>query len=405
MTTSTASPPASAAVSPFPLRPLLILSVAVLVTVTAESVPAGLMPEMSADLGVSPMRIGLLISVWAVTVIFTSLPLARATTRFDRRLVVGGALAVFALANVATALAPTYEFAMATRVAAAVAHGLFWAVVIVYASSLLAPTHLGRGLAIVTAGGTAAAVAGLPAATLIAQTLGWRVTFVVLGSIALLLGVIVVRGMPRYLPERPPSAHRTGILKDPSLPALAAFGTAATLIAIAQFTSFTYIRPYLAVSASIETEWAAGMLFVYGAAGMVGVVTAGFLADRFPRISLAAIPALFAVAFVVLAVAADSLFAVMAGLIAWGFAIGAIFPLLQTALMRASTERTRTLASAGIVVLFNIGIAVGPWIGGMLGGETSPTVNMAVSASAMLVASVLAVVGIVLGARVGAARA
>lgn len=78
------------------------------------------------------------------------------------------------------------------------------------------------------------------------------------------------------------------------------------------------------------------------------------------------------------------------------FAIGALFPLLQTTLMRIATERTRTLASAGIVVLFNVGIAVGPWLGGLVGGETAPTVTTAVSAAAMVVAAVLGVVGVVL---------
>src|SRR5688572_24185442 len=145
MTTSTASvalPPASAATSAparLPLRSLLILSLGVLVTVTAESLPAGLMPEMSADLGVSPMQIGLLISIWALTVIVTSIPLAKTVSRVDRRLVVGVSLGVFALATLATALAPSYGFAFAMRIASAMAHGVFWAVVIVYASALLAP--------------------------------------------------------------------------------------------------------------------------------------------------------------------------------------------------------------------------------------------------------------------------
>jgi predicted MFS family arabinose efflux permease len=67
--------------------------------------------------------------------------------------------------------------------------------------------------------------------------------------------------------------------------------------------------------------------------------------------------------------------------------------------MRSSTDRTRTLASAGIVVLFNVGIAVGPWMGGMLGGATSPTTNTAVSALAMLVAAAIGTLGVVLAAR------
>ena len=396
-TTTTAQAEASAPPARFPMRALLILSFGVLVTVTAESLPAGMMPEMSADLGVSSMQIGMLISVWALTVILTSIPLSKAVSRVDRRLVVGLSLGVFALANLATALAPSYGFAFAMRIAAAAAHGVFWAVVIVYASSLLAPSHLGWGLAIVTAGGTAATVAGLPAATLLAQAVGWRAAFVVLGGIALVIGVIVLRGMPRYVPARDVTADRVrGFWRDPSLPALAAFGASAVLIAVAQFASFTYIRPYLEVSAAIGTEWAAMLLFAYGIAGMVGVVAAGFLADRFPRSSLVAILVAFAVAFAVLTVAAGALAAVIGALLVWGFAIGALFPLLQTTLMRIATERTRTLASAGIVVLFNVGIAVGPWLGGLVGGETAPTVTTAVSAAAMVVAAVLGVVGVVL---------
>lgn len=396
-TTTTAPAEASAPPARFPMRALLILSFGVLVTVTAESLPAGMMPEMSADLRVSSMQIGLLISVWALTVILTSIPLSKAVSRIDRRLVVGISLAVFALANLATALAPSYGVAFAMRIAAAAAHGVFWAVVIVYATSLLAPSHLGRGLAIVTAGGTAATVAGLPAATLLAQAVGWRAAFVVLGGIALVIGVIVLRGMPRYVPARDVAADRVrGFWRDPSLPALAAFGASAVLIAVAQFASFTYIRPYLEVSAMIGTEWAAMLLFAYGMAGMVGVVAAGFLADRFPRSSLVAILVAFAVAFAVLTVAAGALAAVIGALLVWGFAIGALFPLLQTTLMRIATERTRTLASAGIVVLFNVGIAVGPWLGGLVGGESAPTVTTAVSAAAMVVAAVLGVVGVVL---------
>ncbi len=401
MTISTASVPVAAGAVRFPLGSLVILAFGVFVTVTAESLPAGLMPEMAADFDVPPAQIGLLISAWALTVILTSIPLSRAAAAFDRRLVIGVALAVFALANLATALVPAYGLAIGSRVVAALAHGVFWAIVIVYASSLLSPSHLGRGLAIVTAGGTAATVAGLPAATLLAQAMGWRMAFAVLALGSLAIAAIVVLRMPRLIPERKsgPARKRGSLRRDPSLPAIAAFGAASILIATAQFASFTYIRPYLGQAASVDADGAAGLLFVYGIAGLVGVVAAGFLVDRFPRSALTATLVVFAGAFGVLTLWSASIGAVIAGLVAWGFAIGAVFPIIQTALMRSSTERTRTLASAGIVVLFNVGIAVGPWLGGMLGGAASPTTNTAVSALTMTVAAALGTVGVLLAAR------
>ncbi|WP_159499808.1 MFS transporter [Microbacterium sp. 18062] len=397
MTLSTTSPSADAATARFPLRALLLLSTAVLVTVTAESLPAGLLPEMAADLRVSPERIGTLISVWALTVIVTSVPLSRALLSVDRRLSVVISLVMFALANLVTAIAPDYGVVLAARVLAAVAHGVFWSIVIVYATSLLSPGHLGRGLAIVTAGGTAATAIGLPAATLLAQGLGWRAVFVVLGATALVLAVVVLRAMPRSLaPTVARGRSSRGFWGDRSLPAVATFGLVAVLIATAQFGSFTYIRPYLSESASVAPEWSAVLLLVYGAAGLLGVVVAGVLADRFPRGSLIAVLVVFAASFAALSLVSASIVAVVASLVVWGVAFGAVFPLLQTILMRIASERTRPLASAGIVVFFNVGIAAGPWLGAAAGGASTPTTAMAVSACAMVLAAVLGTLGVLL---------
>jgi predicted MFS family arabinose efflux permease len=86
--------------------------------------------------------------------------------------------------------------------------------------------------------------------------------------------------------------------------------------------------------------------------------------------------------------------------------MGAVFPLIQTTLMRTASERLRLLASAGVIVFFNVGIGVGSWLGGVLDGVWPATANTAVSAVTMLLAAGLAVAGGVLGARAqrGAAR-
>ncbi|MFB7883263.1 MFS transporter [Microbacterium sp. NPDC056057] len=400
MTSSTASvalPEAS--VSRFPIGALLLLSLGVFVTVTAESLPAGLMPEMARDLGVDPLRIGLLVSVWAIVVIATSIPLTRATRRIDRRIVVAVSLAVFAIANVATAFAPTYEFAFATRAVAAVAHGVFWAIVIVYASSLLSGAQLGRGLALVTGGGTAATVLGLPVATALAQLTSWRVSFAVMGIGMLLLAAVVSRRLPRSVVDPVAAAQREPLRHDRSLPPLVAFGIAGLLIGLAQFLAFVYIRPYLAESAGIADGWASALLFVFGAAGMAGVAVAGALADRFPRTALTATLLVFVVAFAALALLPHATLVVVIALALWGAGTGAMFPLIQTALMRAASDRLRDLASASIVVLFNVGIAGGSWAGGQLAAAYGPTVNMAVSAVVVLVAAGVTALGAVLAGR------
>jgi predicted MFS family arabinose efflux permease len=402
MTTSslTVALPATPAAR-LPTAPLLLLSLGVFVTVTAESLPAGLMPEMAADLGVDPLRIGMLVSVWAIVVIATSLPLTRATRRIDRRVVVAVSLAAFALANVATAAAPSYEFAFGTRVAAAIAHGVFWAIVIVYASSLMSGAQLARGLAIVTSGGTAATVVGLPAATALAQASTWRVPFAVMGLGMLVLAAVVLTMLPRSVVTPVPAGERQPLRRDRSVPPLLAYGATGLLLGVAQFMAFVYLRPYLSESAGIADAWASALLFVFGAAGIVGVVAAGRLGDRLPSAGLTASLGLFVLAFAALALFARSVPIVVVALAAWGIATGAVFPLIQAALMRTASDRLRDVASAGIIVLFNVGIAAGSWAGGQLTGTAGPAANMAVAASTVLVAAVASAVAAVLASRAG----
>lgn len=387
MTTNTLPATRPAETARLPLGALLVLSAAVFITVTAESLPAGLLPEMAAGLHTDPLGVGLLISVWALTVIVSSVPLARLTRRVDRRLVAGVALAVFGLANAATALAPTYGFALATRIGAALAHGLFWAIVIVYATSLLRATHLGRGLAIVAAGGTMAALAGIPAGTLVAQLIGWRWAFGVLALAALALSLVILRHLPARRPVIAATTARAGL--DCSVGPLLLLGAASLVVALGQFATFTYVRPLLEGPGGVDAGLVPLLLLGYGAAGLVGVVVAGPLADRWPRAGLLVVLVLDAAALAALAALPGTPLMVVAVLV-WGAAMGAYFPLQQSQLMRTSTERTRSLAGAGIVVAFNVGIAVGPWLGDLAGGADSPTGAAAVSAAALAVGVVLA---------------
>ena len=113
------------------------------------------------------------------------------------------------------------------------------------------------------------------------------------------------------------------------------------------------------------------LLFVFGAAGMAGVAVAGTLADRFPRTALSATLLVFVAAYAALALLPHVTAVMVVALALWGAGTGAMFPLIQTALMRAASDRLRDLASASIVVLFNVGIAGGSWAGGQLARPTA----------------------------------
>src|SRR4051794_21438199 len=109
----------------FPLFRLLVLTGAIFVSVTSEFLPTGLLPDMAAELGVSESQIGLLITVFAGTVVLSTAPLTVLTRRYSRKWLMVLLLGAFALTNVLCAVAPTYEVLLVARVLGGLAHGLF----------------------------------------------------------------------------------------------------------------------------------------------------------------------------------------------------------------------------------------------------------------------------------------
>ena len=351
---------------------LLTLAFAVFATVTVEMVPAGLLPAMSADFGVSASSIGLLVSLWAVTIIVASLPIVRLTARVDRRTLIVGALAVMAVANTLTAIAPGYEFALASRVVAAMAHGAFWSVVMVYATSLVPASAAGRTVAIVSAGASGATVAGIPLGTVVGQVADWRLVFGAL-ALALALIAIVIRlrlpSSPGASPGPADAAGGTGAVRgrrvDHSIRPVLAAAVACTFTAAASFTLFTYISPYLTEVAGLPSAWVGPLLLGFGVAGIGGLVAAALTADRWPVASLTSMTVLFAAALATLGLAPQSTPAVIAGLLVWGLAIGGLPAMLQSRLLGVASPALRGTASALMVVFFNGGIALGATLGGV----------------------------------------
>ncbi len=388
MTQTTALKPALATPARTPWPALLTLAFAVFATVTVEMVPAGLLPAMSADFGVSASAIGLMVSLWAVTIIVASLPVVRLTARVDRRTLIVVALAVMAVANALTAIAPTYEFALGARVVAAVAHGAFWSVVMVYATSLVAPSAAGRTVAIVSAGASGATVAGIPLGTVIGQVADWRLVF---GGLALVLGLVavVIRLRLPASPGVPPTT--AGRRVDRSIRPVLAAAVACTLTAAASFTLFTYISPYLTDVVGFPAEWVGLLLLGFGIAGIAGLVIAATTADRWPVSSLVAMTTAFAIALVTLGIVPQSTPGVVGALLVWGFAIGGLPAMLQARMLGVASPELRATASALMVVFFNGGIA----LGATLGGVFDDGANLVMAAFAAAGLGLLAIVAVV----------
>ena len=359
---------------------LLMLAAGVFLSITIEMLPTGLLPEMSEGLGVVEPFIGLLMSVFAFTVVITSTPLTALTSRMPRHGLLVLVLAVLGLTTLASAFVPEYWMLVAVRIVGGVAHGLFWALVAAYASRLVPEGQIGRAVSVTLGGGTLALVAGVPATTVLGQAIGWRPVFAMVAGLTLAGTLAVWRFLPSVAGEAGTTASRFRRGDVALGPVLLVCGvTAATMLG--QYAVFTYVAPLITDVVGLQPGVVGPLLLVYGVTGAIGLVVAGSpLARRADRAMLVAM-AIAALALVVLGLAPGVVPSLVAFAV-WGLAFGAIPPLLQTRLLQATPARQRDAASALYTTAFNVGIGGGALVGAVLfervGVQSLPFVYAAV---------------------------
>jgi DHA1 family inner membrane transport protein len=383
------APPVREPVRRSPRWTLGALAAAAFATVTMELIPTGLLPEIAADLRVSPSAAGSLVAVWAVTLAASSLLLVRATRRLPRQRVIAVAVLVCGLGTLASAAAPTLAVAVGARLVGAAAHGLVWALLVPHAASLVPPERLGRAVSIVLAGPTAATVLGVPLATALGGVLGWRATFAMLAVLTLPPAWILLTGRAE---ERPAASGAGGAWwRDPSMAVvLRAAGATAALLA-GHFAAATYVAVLVTDAAHLPGSAVPWVLLVFGAAGVAGLAVAGRLSDRRPEAALPMTAVAFAAGLAALALLGVHPVLALVVVALWGFLVGLLPPVFQTRVARIAAPEVRDVAGAVAITALNVGIAGGAVLGGVvLAG--SGTSGLVVTSAALAAAGAAALV-------------
>lgn len=170
-----------------PLGDLLALASAGFITILTEAMPAGLLPQMSEGLSVSPALVGQLVTLYALGSLLAAIPLTLLTRSWRRRPLLLLAIGGFALVNSVTALSSHYGLTLAARFCAGVFAGLLWALLAGYASRMVAPHLQGRAIAVAMLGAPLALSLGVPAGTLLGTAIGWRLSFAIMSGLTLVL--------------------------------------------------------------------------------------------------------------------------------------------------------------------------------------------------------------------------
>lgn len=177
----------------------------------------------------------------------------------------------------------------------------------------------------------------------------------------LALAALGIRSLP--LSDAPqPAVRQEG--RDPALWTVLGVALAGGLVITGHFLLYTYIAPLLKQFGGYENATSGILLFVFGAAGVVGTIGAGSLSDRFPRQALSWVSAAFMRQRRLLLLLDLHLSVAVVVIAGWGVLIGLLPPVFQMHLLRiASPGREAASGAIGITVL-NLGIATGATLGG-----------------------------------------
>ena len=336
---------------------------------TTEFVIVGLLPTIASQLQVTLPSAGLLVSLYALGVAIGAPLLTAVTGKLPRKWLLVGLMALFTLGNLLAWQAPDYGTLILARVLTGLAHGVFFSIGSTIATSLVPKEKAASAIAIMFTGLTVALVTGVPLGTWIGQLFGWRETFLVVSALGLIACVGSYCLIPANLP-RGAAAFLRDQLVVLTQPALLRVYAKTALGYGGAFTAFTFLAPILQQVSGFSASSISLILLVYGVSVAVGNIWGGKLADR--KGAIPALKILFSgLAAILLALtftASHPLLVVLTVLVWGGFAFGNV-PALQVLVVQEAERHAPNavdVASGLNIAAFNIGIAIGSVVGGVV---------------------------------------
>lgn len=340
---------------------VFVLGFGIFAMVTSEFQVSGMVPVMSKDLGVSVSQIGYLVSLYAVAMAIGGPLLVMALIRVPPKRALMMLFTLFVCGETLGALAPGYGTLAVARLITGASSGAFFGTALAICVTLVAEERRGWATSIVLGGIMVGTVLGLPMANVIGAHFGWRESFWATAALATLAAVISLAAIPVVAKQSTTSLRgELSTLKNGKL--WAAFATSLLIIG-ATFAAFTYFTPILQNVAGYGETAVAVLLFVYGAATVIGNTVVGRLADRYTIVTLAGGLLMLATFLAVFSLFAQIKTVAAAAMVGIGLVGVTMNPAMVTRVMR--TANGRPLVNTVHTSVITLGIMVGASLGGM----------------------------------------
>ncbi|TFF41226.1 MFS transporter [Pseudomonas sp. RIT623] len=365
---------------------LLILALSAFAIGTTEFVIMGLLPDVAGDLGVTIPGAGWLVTGYALGVAIGAPFMALATARLPRKAALVALMGVFIVGNLLCAVAADYNLLMFARVVTALCHGAFFGIGSVVAASLVPANRRASAVALMFTGLTLANVLGVPLGTALGQVAGWRSTFWAVTAI----GVVALLGLIRYLP-RQREEHSVDMRAE--LAALKGIGiwlslSMTVLFAASMFALFTYVAPLLGDVTGVSPRGVTWTLLLIGLGLTLGNILGGKLADRRLGATLMGVFATMAMVSTALSWTSVALVPAEITLFLWATAAFAAVPALQVNVVTYGKAAPNLVSTLNIGA-FNLGNALGAWVGGSVIAHGFGLTRVPLAAAALAVLALI----------------
>lgn len=360
------------------------MTMCVALLIASEFMPVSLLTPIASDLGATQGMAGQAISISGLFAVASSLCIATAAGRFDRRHVLAVLTALMLASLVLIATAPNFAILMAARALLGIAVGGFWALATATIMRLVPRQSVPKALGLMYMGNAVATAFAAPIGSYLGGVIGWRGVFWVLVPLALANLAWLWASIPALPAQQAMPLRRVlGLLKRRNV-ALAMLGV--MLSFAGAFATFTYLRPFLETETHATLSQLSLLLLALGVAGFAGTYGATALLGRHLYRMLRLLPVALAAVTLAMLAAGHSLWPMAFTMAAWGTLNSAI-PVSWSNWLAVGVVDEPEGGGGLMVAAIQLAIMLGAAFGGFLLDHFSITATFVGGAALLLLAA------------------
>jgi len=327
------------------------------------NIAADLLPDFATHPATEISRAGWLITLYALGVVVGAPIVTAVASRASQTKLALWLLGAFVVGSLASAFAPTFETLAIARFVAGLPHGTFFGAAVLLAGRIMGPGNQGKGIAIAMSGLPIANIVGVPLATWIGQEAGWRWAYGLVAALFAITLVLALRLLPRF-PGDPTRSVRASLAAFTNVRVWIMIGVASIGFG-GFFAVYSYVSEVVTRVAGLSPSAIPLVLAAIGIGMTIGTFVGGWSSDRNnPRTLLVSFGALIVSLLLYLCFAGSAV-----GLYVTVFLVGFWFSVMNPAVQARFIRIARDAALMGAAVshaAFNIGNALGAWLGGVV---------------------------------------